>query len=366
MTDYAKFDKYMSIKEVDADGIAWHDPASKPFRLCGFYWYGRDKVYRRLPVKLDWPVSPGVEILANYTAGGQVRFRTDSKRIFVRYESHFDGRMHHMPDTGMSGLDLYLGAPGQERFWGVVRRSEFEGVYKYLLFDVPSGAMQDFVLNMPLYNGLKSLEVGVDEGAVIEPPRPFERENPVVVYGTSITQGGCASRPGMAYSNILSRKLNTEFLNLGFSGNGRCEADMARILAEIADPALFIIDCEANCADPDTFAARLPEFIRILREKHPVMPILVVSKINYQRVAHPCIAQAKDEQNRVMQMMLVSELRKAGDLNIRFMDGADLLQDDFDECTMDGVHPNDLGFYRMAEALYLPVLNLLRKEVANG
>lgn len=363
MTDYAKYDRYMSIKEVDADGIAWYDPALKPFRLCGFYWYEQEKVYRRLPVNPAWPVSEGVEYLANHTAGGQVRFRTDSGRIFVRYESWVINRMHHMPDTGRAGFDLYLGNPGQERFHSVVRRTEFEGIYKYLLFESPDNTMRDFVLNLPLYNGLKSLEIGVAEGAVVEPPQLFERNNPVVVYGTSITQGGCASRPGMAYTNILSRKLNREFLNYGFSGNGKCEAEMAHILAEIADPALFIIDCEANCSGtPETFAARLPEFIRILREKHPVMPILVVSKIRYLRDAHPIIAQSYDDVNRIMQMTVVGECRKAGDDNIWFYDGADMLRDDFDECTVDGVHPTDLGFYRMAEALYLPVLNILRKE----
>jgi len=356
MSEITKLDKYMAVKEADENGLVWYDPTEKPFRLCGFYWYERDRIFRRLPKESPWKITEAVDVLSNCTAGGQIRFRTDSKRIVVRLLNLTPGRMDHMPDTGRSGVDLYIGEPTRERFWSTLRRTEYENVFTYELMNLETVAMRDFVLNFPLYNGVKSIELGLDEAAVVEAPKPFVREQPVVIYGTSITQGGCANRPGMAFTNILSRKLNIEFLNYGFSGNGKCESELAEILSEIADPALFIIDCEANCAgDPPAFAKRLTAFIDILRRDHPTMPILVLTRIAFAREnaenADLCRRLQMDEVNRRYQ---------AGDKNIHFMDGGKLLGNDFDECTVDGVHPTDLGFSRMAESLQDTIRRLIK------
>ncbi len=356
MSEITKLDQYMAVKKADENGLVWYDPAEKPFKLCGFNWYKRDRIFRRLPKESPWPITDAVNTLADCTAGGQARFRTDSKRIVVRLDNGVASRMDHMPDTGMSGVDLYVGEPTRERFWSTLRRSTYEGVLTYELMNEEKAEMRDFVLNFPLYNHVKSIELGFDDGSKVEAPKPFVREQPVVIYGTSITQGGCANRPGMLFTNILSRKLNIEFLNYGFSGNGRCESELAEILTEIADPALFIIDCEANCAgDPGLFAQRLTAFIDILRRDHPSMPILVLTRILYAREnfenARICRQMQMDEVNRRCQ---------AGDRNIHFMDGRHLLGNDYDECTVDGVHPTDLGFYRMAESLLDPVAKLIQ------
>ncbi len=357
MSEITKIDKYMAVKKADENGLVWYNPTAKPFRLCGFYWYEQDRIFRRLPKESPWAISDSVNALANCTAGGQARFRSDSRRIVVRLENRAPGRMDHMPDVGMSGVDLYVGEPTRERFWSSLRRTSYEGVLSYELMNVENSEMRDFVLNFPLYNGVKTIELGFDEGAAVEAPKPFVREQPVVLYGTSITQGGCAARPGMAFSNILSRKLNIEFLNYGFSGNGRCESELAEILGEIADPSLFIIDCEANCAaDVELFAKRLTVFIDILRRDHPLMPILVLTRITYAR-ENPENA----DRCRRIQMSEVDRRYRDGDRNIYFMDGSKLLGNDFDECTVDGVHPTDLGFYRIAEGLQDTVRGLIAR-----
>lgn len=359
-------DENMKICEPDENGLLWHNPAEKPFRLCGFYWHDQDQVFRRLPVSPKYPISENVEALCNHTAGGQIRFRSDSKRISLKVEILNIGRMDHMPDTGMSGFDLYIGKPGSERFYSVLRQSTHTGSYITEMMNVHDSVMRDFVLNFPLYNGVKSLKIGLEADAKTEEPVAFSVPRPVVIYGTSITQGGCASRPGMAFSNILSRKLNVEFLNQGYSGNGKCETEMAKILSEISDPALFIIDCDANCSDYKLFAKLLPRFIDTLRTKHPQMPILIISRISFGKEAHHCTIDVKPLfpsrallKNAQIQIAEVERRRCAGDHNIHFLDGSTLLGRDYWECTVDGVHPTDLGFYRIAENLQSIVESLI-------
>lgn len=183
----------------------------------------------------------------------------------------------------------------------------------------------------------------------------------MIVYGTSITQGGCASRPGMCYTNILSRRINREFINLGFSGNGKGEPEVARVISTIDRPGLFVLDYEANCNDYDRLSATLPAFIRILRNAHPTVPILAASKIPYATEAWHPVAVEKRLRNRDFQRQLVEECRAAGDTNVHFLDGSGLLgEEGWQECTVDSVHPNDLGFMRIADGLEPVIQGILR------
>lgn len=356
-------DENMKARQPDSNGMIWHDANEKPFRLCGFYWYGQDRTFRRLPLQPKYPISEAVEALCNHTAGGQLRFRTNSPRISLKIETLNIGRMDHMPDTGMSGFDLYIGKPGRERFYSVLRQSTHDGSYIAEMFNVKEHGMRDFLLNFPLYNGVKSLQIGLDADASIEAPQSFSLSRPVIFYGTSITQGGCASRPGMAFTNILSRRLNLEVFNQGYSGNGKCEPEMAKILVKINNPALFVIDCDANCGDAG-FAERLPVFIEIIRAAHPVMPILVMSRISFGKEAHRGITPGNItpapglRDNFRIQSETVKQRRDNGDRNIHFLDGSKLLGRDYWECTVDGVHPTDLGFNRIAENLQKTIKKL--------
>ena len=185
-------------------------------------------------------------------------------------------------------------------------------------------------------------------------------DEPVVIYGTSITQGGCASRPGMAYTNILSRYFNTEVINLGFSGNGKGEPEVIKTISEISSPKALILDYEANSMDIVKLKETLPVAVEILRARHPSTPIIVISRISFASdlvQAHP---KEQRKQSNAFQLELVREKRKAGDENIHFINGEDLLGSDFDECTVDGVHPTDWGFMRMAKALEPQLAGILK------
>ncbi len=337
--------------------MRWHEPGNPPFRVAGFPWFGQDRAYRRLPATLDPRIPDAVDVLADCTAGGQVSFRSDSSRLAIRVELAGPADMNHMPATGQCGFDLYTGPALARRYHSTSKYDHSQTAYEVLMFEHPREAPRDFTLNFPLYQGVKRLQIGLAPEARIEPPMPWSADGPIVAYGTSITQGGCASRPGMAYTNILSRALNAEVVNLGFSGNGRGEPDVIKVIADAPSPRLFVLDYEANSAG--TLQETLPDAIRILRDRHNRVPVLVVSRIAFPSdVTHEASLRAR-EHSRDMQSRLVADARGNGDDGIHFCDGSTLLGSDFDECTVDGVHPNDLGFMRIARLLEPEIRRIL-------
>lgn len=352
-----KLDSNMSLKKADANGIIWFDTYEKSFELVGFEWFEKDSVLRRLPVKPDWEIRKAVDQLANHTAGGQVRFRTDSKRILIRVELRERSGMYHMPATGQSGFDLYMLDSGIQKYLKTTRFPHDTIRYEDELFNDNRKQLRSFTLNLPLYNGVNSVQIGLEDGAVLEAPHPFNLPGKFVIYGTSITQGGCVARPGMAYSNIISRKLDVQFVNLGFSGNGRGDPELAHLINQISGTHFIILDYEANANE--TIVNTLGPFVEILREEHREVPILIVSKIRYSNASIGSLAYELLMSNRDFQKNLVEERKTNGDKNIYFLDGSTILEDDYFECTVDGVHPTDLGSYRIANALISAIKNIL-------
>ena len=354
-----ELDPNMTLKKADSKGIAWFDPKEKPFRLVGFKYIKQDGIFRRLPVKPEWEIRKAVDSLANSTAGGQVHFQTDSPKILIRAEISRPSGMYHMPATGQSGFDLYMGEPGSQKYVSTSRFAAKATKYEVELFG-GSKEMRSYTLNFPLYNGVKKLEIGIVAGASIKQAKPFKQDGTIVVYGTSITQGGCAARPGMAYSNILSRKMNMEFTNLGFSGNGKGEPALANLINQIANKKMVILDYEANVYND--IKRTLGPFIDILREKNPTMPILVISKIRYAREINEEKQMKALVERAQFQKDLVAQKKAAGDSNIYFLDGGTLLGEDAHECTVDGVHPTDLGFLKMAQSIEPVLRGILKLE----
>jgi hypothetical protein len=351
-----KFDAKMRANAATTE-LSWHVPTRAPFQLVGFAWYNKDRVYRRMPVKPRETLPEAVDWLANHTAGGQIRFRSNSRKLSVRAKLAAPADMVHMPATGQCGFDCYVGEPRQQAYVSTTKYDIKLAEYECSLFDFPDTVERQITLNFPLYQGVKSVEIGLDDGASLCAPLPFALEKPVVIYGTSITQGGCATRPGMAYTNILSRILNVPIVNLGFSGSGRGEPEVARTIATIESPACLVLDYEANTGSLENLKSTLPDFIRILRDAHPRTPILVVSRIAFAPERTQAEALKRRLANRDYQRDTVAGFRKRDPL-IFFKDGGDLLGSDFDECTVDGVHPTDLGFLRMAQGL-APVLKVV-------
>ena len=354
--DIEKLDPNMTLEKADSKGIAWFDPRAAPFRLVGFPWIDEDKVYRRLPLKPKWPIRIAVNSLANSTAGGQIQFQSDSAKILLRVKLRQPSGMYHMPATGQSGFDLYVGGPFKQRYLATSRFSATAKDYEVTLFNASKGN-RHFTLNFPLYNGVESVEIGVIAGATIAPPLPYANNGRVVVYGTSITQGGCASRPGMAYPNILSRRINQEFVNLGFSGNGKGEPALAKLINQIDHKKLIILDYEANAGE--TIRKTLAPFVDVLRAHDKDVPILIMSKIHYAGELNSR-SQLETVRGRAkFQADFVKTRQAAGDKNIHFLNGGSLLGEHAHECTVDGVHPTDLGFMKMAEAIQPMIKTIL-------
>ena len=342
----------------EPQNIAWHSPKDAPFQVAGFGWWDTDCAYRRLPVKAPETLPEVVDRLANWTSGGQIRFQTDSREVWVRVTLADVADMNHMPATGQCGFDCYLGPPGEQRFVGVTKYDHHQVQYEQALFSIRDRSMRHVTLNFPLYMGVKEVLVGIEQDADVQPPLLYDSDGRIVIYGSSITQGGCAARPGMSCSNIISRRINREFINVGFSGSGRGEPEVARTIATIERPALFVLDYEANCGEVERLRETFPEFIRILREAHPTTPVLGVSRFIY------ATEFLDDEQKRLrlerkeIQRATIQTLRTRGDENVHFVDGERFLGGPGAEGTVDGVHPTDLGFLRLADAM-TPVIQLI-------
>ena len=344
-----KLDPSMVLKKADADGIIWFDPVDDPFDLMGFEWIEKDSTYRRLPVHPDREIRDAVDQLANHTAGGQVRFSTNSRRILIKVQLRERSGMYHMPATGQSGFDLYLQDGMSKRYVKTTRFPHDTIQYQVELFNVNDQEMRSFILNFPLYNGVDFVLIGIEEDSHIKEPPSLSFPGKIVIYGTSITQGGCVARPGMAYSNILSRRLDAPFVNLGFSGNGKGEPELAHLINQIPDINFIILDYEANASE--TIINTLDPFVDILREKHPDTPILIMSKIRYANESNASPGYKLLLKNRDFQRALVEKRTTKGDRKIFFLDGSTVLGADYDECTVDGVHPTDLGSIRIADGL---------------
>ncbi len=366
-----ELDPNMAIRPANEDGLRFLSPDDAPLRLTGFLFRDRDKVYRRMPLKPAEPFSPGVENLAWNTAGGQVAFRTDSPRIVLKVKMRGNNVMYHMAQTGTAGFDLYAGEPGRQRFAAVTRFVAGAPEYTAQVFKTSRPKMREFTINFPLYAGVESVYIGVDEKAKVEAPTPWADDRPIVIYGTSITQGGCAARPGMAYTNILSRMLNRPVVNLGFSGNGKGEAGVAAEIAKVAAPAMFVLDYDANSGGAEKIAETMPVFIDVLRKSHPTTPILVISRIrpggealDYARNEEAPRSTAQAASVKV-QRELVEKRRAAGDHNLYFLDGGTIINsEDWDEVTVDGSHPTDYGFALMARSIAPVVAKILAESTS--
>lgn len=344
----------MGVLNEERSEIQWHSPKDKPFRISGFPWFDKDKRYRRLPVQSEYSIPARVDELAENTSGGQISFRTNASVLKIRVRLADSANLGHMAASGQCGFDVYLGGPGHKIYYATAFPSLFEKSYERIIWDFTSSChplteLREVTMNFPLYQGVEEVLIGTDPSAVIEAPSPYTSDKKVIFYGTSITQGACASRPGMSYTNILSRRFQLEFINLGFSGSGKGESGVALTIREIERPACLVLDYEANVTYQEYKDTLIP-FIETYREYHPHVPIIVMSRIPF--VQDKAIGEYEDYKNRQEYSRSTAEkLKQQGDKNISFIDGSALLGTLWHECTVDGIHPNDLGFMEMANRL---------------
>jgi len=330
------------------DAIAWHDV--REWGVEGKGWSDTARYFDRLPARAESRVRAAVWNLSRHSAGMLVRFRTDAPALHARY-SLLSGSlaMPHMPATGVSGLDLYArDEQGRDR-WLAVARPDAQQMNLVLAADIdalPNSNLRLYTVYLPLYNGTESLEIGVPAGCRFEPVAP-RTDKPLVFYGTSIMHGACASRPGMSITGILGRRLDRPVINLGFSGNGRMEAEVGELLAEL-DPSVYVIDCLPNMTGSEV-AERAEPLVRQLRAARPECPILLVEDRTYTYAPFRRSARDRHTSSRAALKNAYQKLVDAGCGRLYYLTGDPLLGDDGEAAT-DGSHPSDLGMMRYADA----------------
>ena len=332
---------------LEQEGIRWFDV--RQLGVEGQGWSENKSPYDRLPAKAEGQVREAVWGLSRDSAGMCVRFVTEATTIHARWTlTKANLAMPHMAATGVSGLDLYAKDDKGRWRWVAVGKPTAQTNTQKLAEGISAGK-REYLIYLPLYNGVSSVEVGVPAANSLEkaPSYASDRAKPIVFYGTSITHGACASRPGMVHTAILGRKYGRPIINLGFSGNGRMEPEVTALIAEL-DAAVYVIDCCPNLGGAETAKLTKP-LVQQLRAARPNTPIVLVEDRVYTDAWLIASKQSRNDGNHVALKKSFDELIAVGTKQLYYIPGIDLLGDDNDGA-VDSSHPNDLGFARQAGA----------------
>lgn len=336
--DISKIDKNFAVEtKIEREGLVFFDAESELFKIYGIYRDGEK--FRRLPETVAQATNDGVWRLHANTAGGRVRFVTDSPFIAISAQMGEVGKMPHFAFTGSIGFDLYTGKQYLRTFTPPVN---VEDHFEYIR-DV-DGTLREYTINFPLYSEVKKLYIGLQEGCRLEAAPEYAITDPVVYYGSSITQGGCASRPGCAYQSIITRALDCDHINLGFSGNAKGEDAMAEYIAGLKMSA-FVYDYDHNAPNPAHLAATHERMFKIIRAAQPELPVLMLTRPKYY------LEETEKERLEIVRRTYENALT-AGDQNVYFIPGPELLLDLVrEEALVDNCHPADGGFISMAHVI---------------
>ena len=339
-----EIDKNLKVdKEIDKTGLSFYHFEDSPFKIYGNIKRGADGLLYRLPREVAERTSPGVLTLSTNTAGGRVRFRSDTKNVAVIAKYKNVTQMPHFSVTGRRGMDLFADGTFVSTF---IPPDDMPNLAFEAKVGVPGEKKErDFTINLPTYENLTDLYIGIDENATLTKSTPYKNEKPIVFYGSSITQGACASRPGNTYISFLSRWLDSDFINLGFSGSAKGEEAIVEYIASL-DMSVFVCDYDHNAPSPEHLEKTHLPLYRKVRAAHPDLPIIFMTR--------PGVLVARPLHRKIIKKtydIAISE----GDKNVYFLDPNENMPFMADEGTVEACHPNDLGFYFMAQAL-LPIL----------
>lgn len=328
------------------------------FTLIGKISDDTETLYERLPSYLKAVCRPPLWSLGKNTSGLAVRFRTNSSSISAKWVVTSNNHMNHFTDTGTKGLDLYAWENDQWQFVkaGLPKGKENERV----IISNMTPVEREYMLFLPLYDGIESLFIGIDSTAYISNPvLPYPHtDSPIIVYGTSITQGGCATRPGMSYTNILQRSMNMEFINLGFSGNGQLDYEIAELMSTRKDAAMFILDFIPNVT-AEQLKEKTRKFFDIIRKENPNTAILFIETIMFPHSQFDNNTyETITEKNRLLKEEY-DRIKNESDNNVYYLETRNLIGAD-GEATIDGVHLTDLGFLRIADEIQRKIIPILK------
>ena len=323
--------------------VKFYNPKTEPFRIYGLHDPLSSAPYHRIPTNVAEATSEGVKGLNFNTAGGRVRFVTTSNYIAIKVFNPASANMINMCLIGSSSFDIYVNKNGRDTFAGVLKvPGNYKDTFEALAW-LPAGR-KEITINFPLYCGCREFYIGLDSESTLERRDDYRFEKPVVFYGSSITQGGCASRPGMAYEALISRRFDTNYQNLGFSGNAKGEDAIANYMASL-DFSVFVCDYDHNAPNPEHLLNTHEKLYKTIRAAHPDVPVIFVGKPD-------CDPVGNDVSKRRDVIYSTFHNAKLRGEKVIFVDGYSLFGGELrEECTVDGCHPNDLGMSRMADVI---------------
>ena len=360
MESYINIDKNMIVEKTVGDiDVVWRDVKEAPFMLHGFFEPLTEPYYHRLPAEVAAATSEGVSKLERESAGGRVRFSTDSPYIAIRATFKVVGRSSHLTLLSSAGFDLYIDGEFGSRFVKEFRMPYDMTNYYENVIRIDSSVMRSYTINFPVHSVIEKLEVGLKPDAALDAPRAYKSFDPFVIYGSSIVHGTAATRPGLTYPAMISRDLNMDYRNVGFSGMAKGEEAMANWIATLP-MSVFVCDYDHNTPTNEHLQNTHYRFYEIIREKNPDVPYIMVSRPDFWTMP-------RDQKNILIRRDIIMssylKARALGDENVYFIDGISFFATthQFDH-TVDGCHPNDTGFIRMADSIGAVIKYALEKK----
>lgn len=352
---------------IDESNVRFYDVREDPFQIYGLYRPRTEADFKRMPDEVGTQVNDGVAQLYRNTAGGRVRFSTDSPYVAIRVQMPYVCQVAHMPLSGSAGFDLYEDFPetGASRYYRAFlppvdlnESHAYESIVKF-----PERKLRYFTVHFPLYSDVRNLWIGVREDAVVGEGMPYRPILPVIYAGSSITQGACASRPGNAYSAIIGRKLGVDFINMGFSGSFKAEKAMVEYLNTLP-MSVFVSDYDHNAPTAEHLRNTHARMYETIRAKHPDVPYVMVTRPDVLNNEYSSKVPGELGNGAVIRRDIIYEsYRKAiesGDRNVWFIDGGGFFAGEYQDCaTVDSTHPNDYGMVRMADGIGCVLKNIL-------
>ncbi len=363
---------------LQAQELKWLDVSTdKSVEVNGLAWFEENEGrFIRFPLSRKDEITKNAWAMSLCPSTARVRFKTDSPTLSVRVDHGMSSTdkqeltmwnmsdvsrlsMWHMASVAVSGIDLYIGEPGSTSFWTATRPQKADGEYEHTYFKDLSREMREFTLYLPAYAELKTLKIGVAQDSQILKPTAYAHKKPIVVYGTSITQSGCSSRGSNGFVAIMERRLNSDVINLGLSGSGCGEPEVAQMISEI-DASMYIMDSVANMNEK-FMDERFEMFVRTLRNARPNIPIVLMTKIHYSPEVISASERARYKRIHKAFYETYDKLKAEGDENVYIFDTGEVIPYGGDHPTVDGVHLTDVGYYMIADKL-VPFV----KEIIGG
>lgn len=357
LTKYVEVDKNNIVEtNIDEPDIRFYNVRQEPFELYGFYDPKNEDIFRRLPADVAEATSDGVKRLSRESAGGRVRFSTDSEYIAIKTKQSAVGVSPHMTLLMCGGFDLYEDTATDSRYIKAFMppKGMTDGYEQIIRFS--SKKMRCFTVNFPIHSVVHELFIGLNKNARLEAGMPYVGDKPIIVYGSSIVHGTAASRPGMVYPNILCRRLHRNVIDLGFSGQAKAEPAICEYMAGLPMD-IFVSDYDHNAPSVEYLADTHRPLYEAIRAKNPDVPYIMISRPNPS--THP--GHAYERRDIVMDTYRYALAN--GDKNVYYIDGESFFLGKYEnDCSVDGIHPNDMGFSFMADGIESEIQRILRRR----